>query len=188
MGTHTRPQGFRFKLAPCDETFFEAPPFGWDFDFEVAGSCQRVFAVLTEGNLEREWFPNFVSSTWLGEAGPGVEREFCMTYMRIIEHFVEYEPGSRLRFYLTSATLPLLKRFAEEYELTALGPQRTRIRWRIGYEPHPFMAWAHPVLRPHFDKDFNTAVKRLTAYLARVADRTSAELLSASARVSHSSP
>lgn len=157
----------RFPLVPCDDAFFDDPPFHWTFEDEVAGSPARVFDVLTRAELERFWFPKFKDSRWRGVPGAGVKRDYHLTYMHIVEHFVVFEPGVRLRFYVTSSSLPLLHRFGETYDLTPAGPGRSRLRWQIAYEPHRAMRWAHPVLRPLFASDFRAAMRQLCAFLAR---------------------
>jgi hypothetical protein len=56
-------------------------------------------------------------------------------------------------------------------EVPLARPSRTFLRWAIAYEPHPGMAWAHPVLRPYYAASFRSAFERLARFLERTTNR-----------------
>jgi hypothetical protein len=87
--------------------------------------------------------------------------------MTILEEFLIWERGRRLVFRVNSCSLPILRRFLENYELRPGAERGTEVVWEVCYEPNPWLRFLHPLLRPFFAKDFAKAARQLEALLNR---------------------
>jgi hypothetical protein len=157
----------RFPLDPCPDDFMQTAKLGWNLVANLPVSVNRAFELVTDANLEREWFPNYKNARWSAEPGVGVEREYELSYMRIIERFTIWEPGSRFQFWVSSCSLPILQRFAEDYRFLERSPRETGLYWSIRYEPRRELRALRPMLSPLFAKDFRLAIRRIEALAVR---------------------
>lgn len=151
-----------FSLLPCAAEFPEQAPFGWSFEIPSQRSAEETFDLVVDPDLEGEWFPNFHSCHWEKEiGGVGARRIYRLTYARLIEEVTVWEPGHRFQFWISSSTLPFIKRFLEDYRFVAKPDGGCTLHWRICYEVRPLWRPTHPVLRPLYTRDFNTAAQNL---------------------------
>jgi hypothetical protein len=63
------------------------------------------------------------------------------------ERFFGWEEGRRHSFYVMQATVPLFKRFAEDYLLEPAGETSCRLTWTIATEPRGLGRLANPANR-----------------------------------------
>lgn len=159
---------YRFKLLACDERFFSAPPHSYTFDVLLPAPQELVFDALLDAEAKRMWFPRFRACRWISAPVAGSERDHRLSYMSLLERFVAIERPHLLRFYGTSCSLPLVRRVAEELQLTPHGTDQTRLQWRVGYDPHPVARCVRYLLEPFFEGELRAAVRGLEAYLTAV--------------------
>jgi len=158
------------KLQPCPDDFLDTARFRFENEAILAGSPEKVFDVVASIEHEANWFPDFKDARWRepGVPGAGAIRDYRLTYLTLVEHFTVWEPGERLTFWVSDCSLPLLRRFLENYEFSAVADGTTRLRWTVAYDPLGFVRPLHPLLRPHFSRDFRRATANLVAYCRRL--------------------
>ena len=153
-----------FRLHPPPDGFVSAPPFSFDHDLLLAGRPDQVFDVLVNIEHEARWFPDFREAEWLEPPGVGAVRDYRLTYMRLLEIFTVWQPGLALEFWVSAWSIPMLRHFMESYRFDPAGANRTRLRWRVAYQPPWYLRPLHPIVRPLFARDFRTAAHQLMAY------------------------
>jgi hypothetical protein len=143
---------------------------------------ERVFDVVTSSEYESEWFPDFISAKWQTPPphGPGSVRTYRLRYMTIVEEFLLWDRGVRLLFRLTKCSLPILRAFMESYVLNRQDGGGTALCWEVSYQPNPWLAFLHPVVRPWFAADFAKAARQLEALLQRLHDLELTSIVTAS--------
>ena len=138
----------RFKLQPVDETFFETAPSRFVETFEIAQPVSAVWAeMVADGALS---FCRVVSGAkWTSPRpfGVGTTRSMPVLFGALVvdETYFRWEEGRRQSFFVDSASLPLFRRFAEDYVFEETAPTTSRLTWTIAVEPHPAARPGAPV-------------------------------------------
>lgn len=157
------------RLADCDESFLQRAPFRFVNEISCEANPEQTFDVISNSDLESEWFPDFVSAEWKTPEPQGVGslRLYRLKYMTILEEFLVWDRGHRLVFRLNVCSLPILHRFLENYVISPRPDGGSYLRWEVCYEPNPFLKFLHPVLRPFLARDFRKAARQLQTLLDR---------------------
>lgn len=142
-----------------DNVFFARQPPG------------EVFDVIIDPAHEAAWFPDFESADWTTPPphGRGSRRDYRLSYLRLDEHFLIWDRGRHLQFEVLATSLPLTRRFLEDYRFTPTPDGGTRVNWRVCFEPTVVSWWFQPALRPFFAHIFRQATRQVEAYLADLA-------------------
>jgi len=166
----------RFTLEPHDDGALEQATHAFAYRVPSPLGPAATFAFLSEIASDAEWFPDFVDGAWESAAphGVGSTRWFRSDLLWLRERFVAWTPGERFAFIGTETTLPLMRRFAEDYRFTPTPSGGTEVTWRILYTPRAVFRPLHPLLRPVFAKMFQEAATAMEAALAREAGRGAA--------------
>jgi hypothetical protein len=159
-----------YRMQECAPDWIDKAPFLYQHTIRLPFDPERAFDLVVDPRFEAEWFPNFRSARWHGTPGVGAVREYQLSYLRLIERFTIWRRGERFSFWVSSSSLPLTRRFQEDYVFRADGTGAI-VNWRVGYEPDEFLRPLHPILRPFFAQDFRTAADQLTKLGARLAKR-----------------
>ena len=130
----------RFKLTPADETFIESDPRRQVGVFDIPRPAAEVWKALTaDGTLI--WCRALSSVTWTSPRpfGVGTTRTVRLPLgaMVLDEVYFRWEEGRRKSFYVSEATLPLFRRFAEDYLVEESSPSSCRFTWTVASEPSP---------------------------------------------------
>ena len=160
-----------FQLDRVDESFVVRAPHRFLHNISSGLSPIKVFDVITDLVLDKEWFPDFVSARWETPSPQGVGsiRRYRLKYMTILEEFLVWEPGKRLVFRLNECSLPMMRGFVENYVLTARPDGGTDLLWEVCYTPNPWLRFLHPLVRPLFAGDFDRASNDLRVLFERLA-------------------
>lgn len=172
------------RTTASDLDYGSRAPSHLEFEIVCFAPPERVFDVLTTDRLFHEWLEPLVEVRWSTPAphGVGSKREIVMdnlappgrgsadkvTSLHVKETILAWERGKRFAFSIDALTLPLVKQMLEDIQLERLGPNKTRLHYRVHYTPTLLMRAVHPIARAFFGKMFREAVRNI----ARIAART----------------
>jgi hypothetical protein len=130
----------RFKLQPVDETFFDAAPKRFAETFEIQRPAAEVWAdLVADGALS--FCRSLRGARWTSPRpfGVGTTRTMPALYGALVidERYFRWEEGRRQSFWVERASLPLFRRFAEDYLVEETSPATCRFTWTIAAEPSP---------------------------------------------------
>lgn len=171
------------ELAPVDLEFTDHSPEQMKFEIVCFAPAERVFDVLTGDREFFEWLAPLAECRWTTPAPhgvgskrqialdmlapPGHGRADALTALLVRERFLAWERGKRFTFAIEAVTIPLVRRMVEDIQLERLGPQRTRMRYTVHYEPTLLMRSVHGLAREFFGKMFRDAVRKIAMLSAR---------------------
>jgi hypothetical protein len=138
----------RFALQPCDEQFLDTAPTRYAAVMEVPLPADRVWADLVSDETLR-WCRAISRVTWTSSRpfGVGTTRNVRLPLGALVldERYFRWEDGRRKSFCTVNASLPLFRRFAEDYLLEETSPTTSRLTWTIAAEPLPAARPGAPV-------------------------------------------
>ncbi|MGH3647331.1 MAG: SRPBCC family protein [Micromonosporaceae bacterium] len=136
-------------LEPFDEDFFDSAPYRSSYRVELPVPPERVWAELT-GDQPLAWCRLLDNGRYTSERPYGVGTTRTMRVgkglLSLRERYLRWDEGRRHSFYVTQATLPLFRRFGEDYLLDPT-PEGCRLTWTFAHEPGPLQAAAGPLGR-----------------------------------------
>lgn len=165
--------------SPTEIDFVERSPERLEFDIIVFAPPERVFDVLVGEREMHEWLEPLVEVRWTSPTrAHGATREVtldlrksgdrdALTALSVKERFVAWERGKRLAFVVEATTLPLVRRMIEDMQLERVGPNKTRMRYTVHFEPSLAIRVVLPIARVFFGKMFRDAVRRIAMIAAR---------------------
>ncbi|MEA2166998.1 MAG: hypothetical protein QOF76_298 [Solirubrobacteraceae bacterium] len=122
---------------PADEGFFTSAPTRFVETFNIARPAQQVWEELTS-DRPLDWC-RLLSITWKSPRPFGVgtarQAKVAFGFLTVQERFFIWEEGRRKAFYVTSANLPMFKRFAEDYVIEPTGTDSCTFTWTLAAEP-----------------------------------------------------
>ncbi|MFZ0041954.1 MAG: SRPBCC family protein [Solirubrobacteraceae bacterium] len=129
-----------FKLRVCDEDFLRSAPQRQVAVFEVPQPAGHVWAELTSERT-LDWCRALSGVTWTSPRpfGEGTTRTVGTPLGLLVlkEVYFRWEEGFRKSFYVSEATLPLFRRFAEDYIVEETSPSSCRFTWTVASESPP---------------------------------------------------
>jgi uncharacterized protein YndB with AHSA1/START domain len=171
------------KTVVSDLDFVHRSPFRLEFDIVCFAPAERVFDVLTTDAEFHQWLEPLVEVRWetpaphrVGSkreivmdnlAPPGKGRADRPTSLRVRETILAWERGKRFAFSIDAVSLPLVNQMVEDIQLERLGPNKTRLFYRVHYAPTMLMRLVHPLAREFFGKMFRDAVRNIARISAR---------------------
>ena len=118
--------------------------------------------------LDLGWGPSIKEVTWLSPRpfGVGTTREVALPgNLRVREGFIRWDEGSRYTFVVTDASMPALRRVAEDYVVEPDG-DGALFRWTVAMEPRGALSFPFKVLSPAVKAAFGRAAKDGERYFA----------------------
>lgn len=160
-----------FTLAPSDLLEGPALPFRFELDAVIPAAPAQVFAVLAEPSTWPSWYADMKRAEWRSQTprGVGSVRQVVLGGLAARERFVAWQPGRRLAFTVTEASLPLVTKLVEDFVLEPTSVGTTHLTWRVHYAPTWFLRPLHPVLRAVFGWLFARSLDGLAGFLRRSA-------------------
>ena len=137
-------------LEPADADFFDSAPHVFTYQKRFAAPPEKVWDQLTSDASIAAWGPATKEVNWTSPRpfGVGTTREVVApggATMR--ERFFRWDEGSRHSFAAYESTLPLFRRFAEDYIVEPDGAD-TLFTWTLAIEPKGALALPFKVLAP----------------------------------------
>lgn len=137
-----------FKLKRCGEEFLDSAPQRQVGVFEIPRSAQAVWEELTS-NETLSWCRALGDVTWTSSRpfGEGTTRTVKTPLGAVVlkEVYFRWEEGRRKSFYVAEATLPLFRRFAEDFLVEELSPASCRFTWTVASEVPPAARPGNPI-------------------------------------------
>lgn len=134
---------------------------------EVAASAEDAYRLI-EGFQDNEAFVlGYRGADHLDPSLPPHRRRIRekFWFMTLDLRVVAAEPGRRWAAAVTAASLPLASALTEVFDFEALGPGRSRIRWRLLLDPLPGLRWAVPLVLPLVRWWLRAMLRRLQRHL-----------------------
>ncbi|WSY47206.1 SRPBCC family protein (plasmid) [Embleya sp. NBC_00888] len=124
--------GHWHPLAESGDVFLNSAPFRCVDSVDVAAPPARIWEIIT-GDALVEWTLVFTALAWHPDppSGPGATRE--VTLLRLLtvrERFFRWEENKRYTFSAVAASLPGLRRVAEDWVVEPT-PGGSRLAWTL---------------------------------------------------------
>jgi Polyketide cyclase / dehydrase and lipid transport len=136
---------------------------------EMAVSAEQLFATLEDGPSWTKWTAGVVRQvTWTSPKpfAKGTTRSLILAGgITLDEVFWAWEPGRRMGFSVTAASIGWVSAFTEVYEIAPLPSERCKLRWVVAAS---FPGWLGKI-EPGIMRVFQIIQNRLLKKLERVA-------------------
>ena len=140
-----------YALEPADSSFFATAPVRFEFSAHFAAPPERVWDSLASDESVAAWGRGVDSLRWTSPRpfGVGSTREVTIVLhaATVQEEFFRWDEGRGYSFCAVQSNRPGLRRFAEDYQISAAGTG-TLFVWRVGIEPVPAATPALRLLAP----------------------------------------
>jgi hypothetical protein len=153
-----------YELSPAGEDLLERAKASSVTEREMAVSAEALFSALEEGKTWSAFFPVIRHVEWTSPRpfGKGTTRSVTLVGgVRLEEVFWTWEPGRSMGFAITAASNRSLKGLVETYEITPLGDQRCKLRWRMGIELNGPMRFIEPYMAASLGRTQTRLMERL---------------------------
>lgn len=129
-----------FSLKSCGEEFLASAPQRQAAVLEIPRPAAQVWDALTADDT-LSWCRALSGVTWTSPRpfGEGTTRTVRTPLGALLlkEVYFRWEEGRRKSFYVSQATLPLFRRFAEDYLVEETSPTSCRFTWTVASEAAP---------------------------------------------------
>lgn len=137
-----------FKLTPGDDEFLASAPQREVGVFEIPRTANDVWSALTADDT-LSWCRALSGVTWTSPRpfGTGTTRTVRTPLGLLVlnEIYFRWEEGRRKSFYVSEGTLPLFRRFAEDYVVEQTSPSSCRFTWTVASEALPAARPGNPI-------------------------------------------
>ncbi|MEU1981269.1 SRPBCC family protein [Nocardia sp. NPDC019395] len=164
----------RFPLVAADDTFLDTAARRYTHIVDIRASAQQVWDALTADDALVSWAPVVTDARWTAPRpfGIGTTREVTLGgFLCLEERFYRWDENSRMTFTADNASIPGLRRFAEDLTLLPLATG-TRLVWTFALEGNPLLqpllAAASPVNRLVTKTIAEGTTRRVRAESARI--------------------
>jgi hypothetical protein len=139
-----------YPLEPADDEFLASAPHVFRYQKWFAATPEQVWESLASDESIAAWGPTVKKVTWtsLRPFGVGTTRDVVApggSTMR--ERYFRWDEGKSHAFYVYESSLPLFRRFAEDYIVEPDG-DKTLFTWIVAIEPKNAFRLPLKVLAP----------------------------------------
>lgn len=152
------------KLTPQEIEFAETAPFRAEGTALVGGSPTEVWAVLADHESWPTWFAGVRACRATSEAGTGVgsTREVILVGgSKFQDRFIAWDEGSLWSFTATEMKPAAFRSLVERVTIVESGPGRTRITYRMAFDPKPAFRPLAPLLVKVLGRNLTKALEHL---------------------------
>lgn len=147
-----------YPLDTADADFLATAPHIFRFQKRFAAPPDKVWEQLTSDESLAAWSPMIKEVTWTSPRpfGIGTTREVLPPGgPRVRERYFRWDEGRRRHsFYVYESSLPLFRRFAEDYIVEPDGAD-TLFTWTVAMEPKGALALPFKVIAPAIKAGFS---------------------------------
>jgi polyketide cyclase/dehydrase/lipid transport protein len=125
-----------YPLEPADDDFFTSAPHVFRYTKRFAATPKQVWEQLTSDVSLAAWGPAIKKVTWTSPRpyGVGTTRDVVAPGGSTLrERYFRWDEGKSHAFYVYECSLPLFRRFAEDYIVEPDGDQ-TSFTWTVAIE------------------------------------------------------
>lgn len=158
----------RYPMLPTDASFYETSPLRFDNSVTVPVAASIVWNILEDDHSWTVWAGVIDKVEWTSPKpfGLGTTRTVTMAkgLMTGWEKFIAWEPGKRMGFCFTEATMDGVDRFAEDWHVTRISENVCTVRWVMCMEPRGISKHLMPLSKPLMNWNFRRYLKKLSLY------------------------
>lgn len=152
-----------FRLDPADESLMATARHGVDVFHDYDATPERVHRTFLALVGDPPWSPGFLGVDWWTEAErlDGAVIDELYAFMRMRVHVIEHDLGRRSVAYVSRWSMPLATRMVQVIETTRLANGKTRLRYRVAYDPPRIFERFVPPVQWAFRKWFEASLRGL---------------------------
>jgi hypothetical protein len=157
-----------FRLEPVDASFLDRATRGFDLHHDYDAPPDVVHRSFLGFVGDPPWSPGFMGVDWWTPRGEldGAVMDELYAFMSMRVCVIEHEPGARSVAYVDRWSLPLATRMVQLVETFTLPSGKTRLRYRVAYDPPRIFSPLVPPVEWLFDRWFRVSLKGLSRTLA----------------------
>jgi Polyketide cyclase / dehydrase and lipid transport len=158
-----------YPLEPADDDFLASAPHIFRYQKRFAAPPEKVWESLTSDDSLTAWSSMIKELTWTSPRpfGVGTTREVLPPGgPRVRERYFRWDEGHSHAFYVYESSLPLFRRFAEDYIVEPDGAE-TVFTWIMAFEPKAALALPFKVLAPAMKAGFGRIPSGGQRYFAK---------------------
>lgn len=158
----------RYPMDATDASFLETAPVRFDNAVDIPVSASVLWKILEDDHSWTVWAGVIDHVVWTSPRpfGLGTTRTVVMAKGAMIgwEQFITWDPGKRMGFCFTEATMDGIARFAEDWHVTATGDNRCTVRWVMCMDPKGINKYILKIFSPVMRWNFRRYLEKLSRY------------------------
>jgi hypothetical protein len=158
----------RYPMEPTDASFYDTAPAKFDNSIDVPVPASVVWKILEDDHSWTVWAGVIDDVEWTSPKpfGLGTTRTVTMAKGAMIgwEEFIAWEPGKRMGFCFTEATMDGIARFAEDWHVTPIDDNNCNVRWVMCMDPKGINKLIIKLFSPIMGFNFRRYLKSLSKY------------------------
>lgn len=156
-----------FSLERADESFLARARNGFDLSHDYDSTPERVHAGFLGFVGDPPWSPGFLGLDWWTTPNEldGAVMDELYAFMRMRVHVIEHVPGKRSVAWVSRWSLPLAKRMVQVIETSRTDEGKTRLRYRVAYDPPRVFSPMVPPVEVIFRRWFEASLRGLEKYV-----------------------
>lgn len=160
-----------YPLETADADFLASAPYIFHYQKRLPAPPEKVWASLISDESLTAWSPMLKEITWTSPRpfGVGTTREVAPPAgPRVRERYFHWDEGRSQSFYVYESSMPLFRRFAEDYVVEPDGAD-TLFTWTVAVEPKGAFALPFKVIAPVMKAGFGRIPSDGQKYFAKQA-------------------
>ena len=137
-----------YPYKPVDLNTITTVNFRAKQSIDINCTPEKIMAALSGDSIWTEWVGPLTKVEWQGEKpyGQGSRRTVHLKGGQTVkEYFFHWQENKRIAFYVEEGTLEGVEVFAEDYQITEISSQQTRLTWTIGLQLGGFAGVIAPI-------------------------------------------